>query len=475
MTMQSTLTAGVPAPAETAPRWRTELVETLRLAWPIALTQLGQVAMMTSDLALLGRLGDHVVAAAALGHTVCFAVFVLGMGLVSAVAPLAAQAFGARDPRMVRRALRVGLWAATLLGIPLSLVQLYGEEILIALGQTEEAASLATRYLYGLAWCLIPAWWFIALRGFMGAVNRPEPGLWITLVAIPLNAALAYALIYGEFGLPRLDLLGAGIATTIVNIGMCVAAIWVCYALRPFRKFQVMGRFWRPDWPLFRELTVVGAPISGTFLLEYGIFAAAGLMMGWISTTALAAHQIALQIASIMFMVPFGISMAATVRVGHAVGRRDSAGTRSAGFVAIWLGIGFMFAMTILVIATRDMLPVVFLGSITSENSQTAALAATLLVVGASFFICDGLQSIAAGALRGLNDTRVPLLFSFICFWAIGFTACYGLGFTLNWGALGVWIGLSLSVIIYALMLVTRFHILTRRGYMPDVPGAAAH
>jgi MATE family multidrug resistance protein len=475
MTMQSTLTAGVPAPAETAPRWRTELVETLRLAWPIALTQLGQVAMMTSDLALLGRLGDHVVAAAALGHTVCFAVFVLGMGLVSAVAPLAAQAFGARDPRMVRRALRVGLWAATLLGIPLSLVQLYGEEILIALGQTEEAASLAARYLYGLAWCLIPAWWFIALRGFMGAVNRPEPGLWITLVAIPVNAALAYALIYGEFGLPRLDLLGAGIATTIVNIGMCVAAIWVCYALRPFRKFQVMGRFWRPDWPLFRELTVVGAPISGTFLLEYGIFAAAGLMMGWISTTALAAHQIALQIASIMFMVPFGISMAATVRVGHAVGRRDSAGTRSAGFVAIWLGIGFMFAMTILVIATRDMLPVVFLGSITSENSQTAALAATLLVVGASFFICDGLQSIAAGVLRGLNDTRVPLLFSFICFWAIGFTACYGLGFTLNWGALGVWIGLSLSVIIYALMLVTRFHILTRRGYMPDVPGAAAH
>ncbi len=305
------------------------------------------------------------VAAAALGHTVLFAVFVLGMGLVSAVAPLAAQAFGARDPRMVRRALRVGLWAATLLGIPLSLVQLYGREILLFLGQTEEAATLAARYLFGLAWCLIPAWWFIALRGFMGAVNRPEPGLWITLVAIPANALLAYGLIYGEFGLPRLDLLGAGIATTIVNLGMCIAAIWVCYALRPFRKFQVMGRFWRPDWPLFRKLLVIGSPISGTFMLEYGVFAAAGIMMGWISTTALAAHQIALQIASIMFMVPFGISMAATVRVGHAVGRRDSAGTRSAGFVAISLGAVFMFAMTLLVIATRDMLPVVFLGTVT--------------------------------------------------------------------------------------------------------------
>jgi MATE family multidrug resistance protein len=167
--------------------------------------------------------------------------------------------------------------------------------------------------------------------------------------------------------------------------------------------------------------------------------------------------------------------MAATVRVGHAVGRRDSAGTRNAGFVAIWLGATFMFAMTLVVIATRDMLPVLFLGTITGENGQTAALAATLMIVGASFFICDGVQSIAAGALRGLNDTRVPLLFSFICFWAIGFTACYGLGFTLKWGALGVWIGLSLSVIVYALMLVTRFHVLTRRGYMPDVPHAAPH
>jgi len=473
MTMEDTLTAGVTASGATPSRWRTELIETLRLAWPIALTQLGQIAMMTTDLALLGRLGDHVVAASALGHTVLFAVFVLGMGLVSAVAPLAAQAFGARDPRMVRRALRVGLWAATLFGIPLSAVGLFGQEILMALGQTEEAATLAARYLLGLIWCLVPAWWFIALRGFMGAVNRPEPGLWITLAAIPANAGLAYSLIYGAFGLPRLDLLGAGIATTTVNLGMCAAAIWVCYAMRPFRKFQVMGRVWRPDWPLFRKLLVIGAPISGIFALEYGIFAAAGLMMGWISVTALAAHQIALQIASIMFMVPFGISMAATVRVGHAVGRRDSAGTRSAGFVAIWLGVIFMFAMTLLVIATRKMLPILFLGSVTSENAPTAILAATLMVVGASFFICDGVQSIAAGALRGLNDTRVPLLFSFICFWLIGFSACYALGFTLKYGALGVWIGLSLSVIIYAVMLVARFHILTSRGYMPEVPGAA--
>jgi len=450
--------------------WRIELVETVKLALPIALTQLGQIAMMTTDLALIGRLGDHVVAASALAQIVLFVAFVLGMGLVSAVAPLAAQAFGAREPRMVRRALRVGLWAALILGVPLTAAQLYGEEILLALGQSPDSSALAARYLFGLAWCIIPAWWFIALRGFMGAVNRPEPALWITLVAIPANALIGYLLIYGEFGFPRLDVLGAGVATTIVNLGMCVAGFWVCYARHPFRKYRVLGRFWRMDWPLLGKLVVVGMPISGAFLLEYGLFASAGLLMGWIGTAALAAHQIALTVASVMFMVPFGISMAATVRVGHAVGARDADATRVAGFTAIALGAAFMAAMAVLAILTRDVLPLAFLGGDDADNGATAALAAALLVVGASFFICDGMQTIAAGALRGFNDTRIPLLFSVISFWAVGFPACYVLGFPWGGGAVGVWIGLSIGVALYALLLVWRFHLLTKRGYLPDLP-----
>jgi multidrug resistance protein, MATE family len=146
----------------------------------------------------------------------------------------------------------------------------------------------------------------------MQSVNRPEPALWITLAAIPINGVLAYALIYGEFGLPRLQMFGAGLATTIVNLGMCVATVWVCYACRPFRKFRVLGRFWVPDWALFGKLLAIGTLISGTMLLEFGVFAAAALLMGWLGTAALAAHQIAITAASIMFMVPFGVSMAAT-------------------------------------------------------------------------------------------------------------------------------------------------------------------
>lgn len=454
--------------------WRTEINATVKLALPIALTQLGQVAMMTSDLILVGHLGDNAIAAAALAQTVLFAAFMIGMGLMAAVSPLAAQAYGAREPRMVRRALRVGLWAAVLLGVPMTALQYMGEDILRALGQDDETSRLAGRYLVGLGWCLVPGWWFIALRGFMGAVNRPEPALWITLAAIPVNALLAYALIYGAFGLPRLDLLGAGVATTAVNLGMCVAGFAVAYMQRPFRKFRVLGHFWRADWPLMGKLIVVGAPISAAFLLEYGLFATAAILMGWIGTTALAAHQIALQTASILFMVPFGISMAATVRVGHAVGRRDAAGTRRAGFAAIGLAAIFMSAMVLLIIVFRHLIPLAFLGAEAADADATVALAATLLAFGSTFFIVDGVQTVAAGALRGLNDTRIPMIFAALSFWVIGFATSYTLAFPFRLEAIGIWIGFTVGLGVYALLLVWRFNLLTLRGYMPATPGHAA-
>ncbi len=440
----------------------TEFIETITLALPIALTQLGQIAMMTTDLALIGRLGDQAVAAASLAHTVFFVAFVIGMGLVSAVAPLAAQALGARKPRIVRRALRVGLWAALLLCIPMMLLPLFGEQILLMLGQSPENARLAQRYLLGLAPGMAPALCFMAIRNFMGAVNRPEPGLWITLAAIPANGVLGYALIHGHWGMPRLELLGAGVATTTVNFGMCAAALWVTYSQRPFRKFHVLGHFWRPDWPLMKELVVIGAPIAVSFLLEYGLFSAAGLLMGLISTGALAAHQIALQIAAILFMVPFGIGMAATVRVGQAFGRGELPAIRRAGIVAIVLGIVFMSVMTLAVIVARFDLARFFFGD-SPQGLAAIDLAATLMLVGATFFIADGIQTVAAGALRGLSDTRIPLLLAALSYWAIGFTSACALAFWIGLGAVGVWIGLSIGTGLYAILLVLRFRKLTHR------------
>src|SRR4029079_5854027 len=175
----------------------------------------------------------------------------------------------------------------------------------------------------GLVWTILPALWFMAIRGFMSAINRPEPILGITLVAIPANALLVYLLLYGAFGLPQLGLFGAGLATSIVNLGTFLAAVWFAAYRRPFRKYHVFGYFWRIDWKLMWQLIVIGARMSISCLLEYGVCGAAGLLMGLISTTALAAHQIALQVAAILFMVPVGIGMAAHVRGGQAVGRDE--------------------------------------------------------------------------------------------------------------------------------------------------------
>jgi multidrug resistance protein, MATE family len=439
-----------------------ELTETLKLAVPMALTQLGQIAMTTTDLVLIGRLGDEAVAAAGLAGTIYFLSFTLGIGLMAAVAPLAAQAFGAGEPALVRRALRTGLWVALFISLPIMAFPLRGEPILRALGQAPTTSHLAQDYLCGLAWGVMPALWFQAIRSFMGAVNRPQPILWITLAAIPANALMAYLLIYGAFGLPKLGLFGAGLATTTVNFATFLAGVWFVTQRKPFSDYRIFARLWRIDWTLMRQILVVGAPISIAILLEYGVFSSAGLLMGLIGTTALAAHQIALQVAAVLFMVPLGIGMSATIRVGHAVGRNDIAGIKRAGYVAILLATALSAILTLAVIFARIAIVRLFLGDATT-NGETGVLAAMLLAVGATLFITDGLQGTAAGALRGLKDTRIPLLIAAISYWLIGFPAAYALAFFTPFGAIGVWIGLSVGTAVNATLLVLRFRWLAIR------------
>ena len=439
-----------------------EFGETLRLAVPMMLTQLGQIAMMTTDLALIGRLGQDAVAAAALAHTVYFVSFTFGLGLVVAVSPLAAQAFGAGDVRRIRGSLRVGLWVSLLISLPMMASPLYGEHILLALGQTAESASLAQRYLNGLVWGIAPALGFVALRGMMSGVNRPQPPLWITLAAIPANAALVYALIHGLFGLPELGLFGAGLATTLVNLTTFIAALAITAWRKPFADYHPLAHIWRIDWLLMRQLIAIGAPISFSLLLEYGLFSSAALLMGLISTAALAAHQIALQVTAVLFMVPLGIGMAATVRVGHAFGRNDPAAVKRAGLVAALLGIGAVSALTVAIVLGRYELGRLFFGN-SEASATTVELTAKLLLVGATFFIADALQTIMAGALRGINDTQMTLVFAAIGYWCIGFPIAWWLAFHADLGAVGVWIGLSIGSIVYAGLLILRFRMLTHK------------
>jgi MATE family multidrug resistance protein len=442
-----------------------EFGETIRLAAPMALTQLSQIAMMTTDLAFIGRLGGDAIAAAALAGTIYFVSFTFGMGLMSAVAPLAAQAFGAGDAPLVRRSLHAGLWAGLLVALPIMAFPLQGETILLALGQAREPARLAQNYMFGLAWGVAPALWFMALRSFMGAVNRPEPVLWITLAAIPINALLVYPLLYGAWGLPALGLFGAGLATSLVNLGSFLAGLWFTTRKAPLRDYHVLARLWRIDWSLMRQILVIGAPMSLAFLLEYGLFSTAALLMGLIGTAPLAAHQVALQIVAILYMIPYGISMAATVRVGHAAGRHDADGVRRAGLTAIAIGVALAAVLTAAVVGARFTIAQFFLGR--GEDDATVTLATTLLVIGATFFITDALQTVTNGALRGIKDTRIPLLFATIGYWLVGFPASYALGFHTPLGAAGIWVGLSIGTATHATLLILRFLKLSNTAVTP--------
>lgn len=451
----------------------TELAETATLALPLALTQLGQIAMMATDVAYIGRIGTEAVAAAALAGMVLSVGLTFGAGVISAVGPLAAQACGAADAPLVRRSLRMGLWIAVVLWVPIMALPAHGERIVLALGHGPATARLAQQYLFGLAWGILPSLWFLAIRSFMAAVNRPTPALWITLAAIPVNALLAYLLITGKLGLPQLDLFGAGLATSLVNCATFLAGLWFVTRCRPFRDYRVLLYLWRFDWPLMRQLIVVGTPISLAIFMESGLFSATALLMGVISTTAVAAHQIAFQVTTILFMISFCIGMAASVRIGHALGRNDLSGVRRAGLAALLLGVLIAAIATLAVIGTRFEIAGLFVAQAASNADATIELTAALILVGASFFVADALQSIAAGGLRGLKDTRVPLFFAAVAYWLIGLSLSYVLGFKTGIGAIGIWIGLSIGKAVYAALLVLRLQLLASRPCLAGICDAS--
>ena len=327
--------------------WLKELRATGALSLPLALAQLGHIAINTTDILMIGRLGKESLASAALGGAFYFAVMLFGVGIVSAVAALAAQAHGGRRPRDLRRVVRQGFWVATCFCLPALPVMAFTEEFLLLLHQPEAAASGAAIYMRALMWALPPTLWFIVLRGFMSALGRPRPVLWVMLSGVAVNVVLDFALIFGHFGAPELGVLGAGIASALVNAAMFLGLLWIGVRYRPFRRYAILARLWRSDWPRFFQIVRFGAPIGVTLLLEIGLFTGALFLMGLLGTVEIAAHQIAIQTGAVTFMVPLGISHAAVVRVGHAYGRGDADGIVRAAWVALGLSTVFMSAMAL--------------------------------------------------------------------------------------------------------------------------------
>jgi len=447
---------------------------TVALSWPLILTNVAQNALMTSDVILMGWLGPQALAAGALGTNLYFALLIFGIGLVSATTPLAAEELGRNRHavREVRRTVRQGLWAAATIAVPILLVSWNGERILLAMGQDPDLSKAAGNYVRALQWSLLPFLFYLVLRSFLAALERPGWGLVVSAIALPVNIGAAWVLMFGKFGFPPLGLQGAGIATTLSSTVMFVGLALVIARDRNLRRYHLFGRFWRPDWPRYRALWRVGLPIGLTLAFEVTIFNAAALFMGRIGASELAAHAIALQIASCSFMVPLGVGQAVTVRVGRAYGAGDAAGITQAGWTAFALGVGFMALTALLMLFAPRPLVGIFLDLDEPSNGPVVSFAVSFLMLAAIFQLADGAQAVGAGMLRGLQDTQVPMVYAALGYWGIGLPLGVALAFGTSLGGVGIWIGLATGLAVVALLMLWRWLRRDRLGLVPAGPTA---
>ncbi|MEJ0012058.1 MAG: MATE family efflux transporter [Bauldia sp.] len=439
--------------------WSTELRATIALAWPLILTNLSQIALATTDVIMMGWLGPETLAAGALGANLNFAFLIFGIGLVTATSPLIAIELGRRSHavRDVRRTFRQGIWAAITYAIPAWLLLWHAEWIFLRLGQQPALAANAASYLHTFMWSILPFLAYLGLRNFVSALQRPLAALWISGAAVGVNAFLVWLLLFGNLGFPRLGLPGAGIATTVTNILMFLGLAAIVMLDRKFRRYRLFGRFWRADWMRFREIWKIGIPIALTLGFEVTIFNAAVFLMGLISAESLAAHSIAIQIASVAFMVPLGLGNAATVRVGLAFGGANRAGMARAGWAAFVLAIGYACCTAAIMLVFGRELVGVFLKLDVPGNQTVIDLAVSFLVFAGIFQLADSGQAAASGMLRGLGDTRVPMLYAALGYWCIGLPLGVVLGFWTPLAGRGIWIGLATGLAVVAVLMTTRW------------------
>jgi len=456
-------------PARRHHAWLAEARELLRLAVPLAATQLAQMVILATDTVMLGHYSKEALAAGALGNTVYFLIWLLGSGMPMAVSPVIAHIQGrhgisakSRDRREVRVAVRMGLWSVALVSLPLLAALIFTRPILLFFDQEPGLAADAAQFMSGLAWGLPFALAFQVLRSFSTALSRAVPPLAVMAVAIAWNAAFDYALIFGHFGFPRLGLFGAGLASASSNIFSFAAMLAVCLAVPALKRYRILHRLWHPHWQSFAELFRLGLPIGITMVFEVALFNGAALVMGTFGLASLAAHQIAITIPSLTFMVPLGIGLAATVRVGLAIGAGDSHAARRAGFTAIGIAAIFMCMTALLLLLWPREIATLWLPDIAS-NADVLALAVSFLHIAAAFQLVDGIQVAASMSLRGLKDARGPMWLAGASYWLAGAPMGLWLAFHFGLQGFGIWLGLAFGLLVAALSLTARFIILSKK------------
>lgn len=448
-----------PAPSLSPTPWRIEARALFVLALPIILGNLAQSVIQATDLVLLGRVSASALAAGSLGFNLFVPFIVVGIGLMAAVSPVVAAERGRKrhSVREVRRTVRQGMWLAVTLTLPSWAILWNAPTLLLLLGQDADLAAAAGSFVRIVMWSLLPINLFFALRNFIAGIERPNWGAIVLAAQVALNALLGWILIFGKFGAPAMGVNGAALASALANTLVFVALALVVQFARPFRRYAIFGRFWRADWPRYRELATIGVPIAVTLLFEVTVFACAVFLMGLIGRDSIAAHAIALQIAAATFMVPLGLAQAGTVRVGLFYGAGDRAGVGRAGWMTIVLGVGFMAVMALLLLVFPKLLIGIFIDTGDAANANVIALATSFLAIAALFQIVDGAQVVGAGVLRGLQDTRWPMLFALFGYWVVGIGVGIVLAFQFGMDGLGIWIGLASGLAVVAVLMIARW------------------
>jgi MATE family multidrug resistance protein len=449
--------------SQTVTLWLQEVRATVTLAVPLVFIELAYIAMVTTDKVMMAWIGPESLAAGQLAeHFYVFLEF-FAIGVLGAVAPILSQHLGARRYRMVRRTFRQGVWVAVVLALPCTVIIWHTQAILVLLGQDPDLASAGQSYARFMVLGFLPGLWFVVLSELLVAHTRPRATLVVVVLGIGINALADYALMFGHFGFPRLGLVGAGVASAGVTTFMFLALLAFVLIDRRLRRYRLLGRFWRVDWSQIYEIFRLGLPIAVAHLAEVGMFLAATLLMGLIGTAALAAHAIANQCAVIAYMVPYGIAQAATVRVGRAVGAGKHQAMARAGWTALALGIGFAFLPAAAFWFLGGAIVDIFLDTARPENKTTIDLAVSFVAIAAFLQFADATQATAFGALRGLKDTRTPMLISLAGYWGLGLMSAAVFGVYLDFGGQAIWISLAAAVSVVGVLLVRRFLIQSLR------------
>ncbi|MES2291294.1 MAG: MATE family efflux transporter [Pseudomonadota bacterium] len=439
--------------------WRSEAHALMALAMPLILGNLAQSMIYATDLVLLGRLSADALAAGSLAVNIYGPFLMFGTGLLSALAPMIATERGRKkhSVRDVRRSVRQGLWVGAAITIPSWLILWHGEEILVAFGQEPALAAQGGLFLQIVMWSLPAYFIHLALRFYISAMERAFVVFIVLFATVFVNAIASWALIFGRLGMPAMGFAGAPLGSLISTVFLCLGLVLAIVTSRHFRRYHLFGRWWRSDWQRFAAIWKLGLPIAIMIILEIGVFNAAVFVMGMIDRTSLAAHAIAIQIAAFAFMVPMGVGQAATVRVGLGVGMGDRERITRAGWLAFIIGVGFMCTTALTLLLFPRALVGIFLDLADPANAAIIATAVSFLAVAALFQIVDGAQVVGAGVLRGLHDTRWPMIYAVIGYWVIGAGIGITLAFPLNMRGVGIWLGLASGLAVVAVLVLIRW------------------